>query len=42
MTALLLLGAVTFGLLIGTALLAAGLAIGYLLWRDIATVTGAR
>lgn len=42
MTALLLLGAVALGLLIGTALLAAGLAVGYLLWRDVVTVTGAR
>jgi hypothetical protein len=41
-TALLLLGAVALGLLIGTALLALGLAIAYLLWQDIVTVTGAR
>jgi hypothetical protein len=41
-TALLLLSAVALGLLIGTALLAAGLAIGYLLWWDVVTVTGAR
>jgi hypothetical protein len=41
-TALLLLGAVALGLLIGTALLVAGLAAGYLLWRDILTLTGAR
>jgi hypothetical protein len=42
MTALLLLGAVALGLLIGTALLVAGLAIGYRLWRDIVIVRGAR
>jgi hypothetical protein len=41
-TALLLLGAVALGLLIGTALLVLGLALGYLLWRDIVTATGAR
>jgi hypothetical protein len=41
-TALLLLGAMALGLFIGTALLAAGLAVGYLLWRDIVTMTGAR
>jgi hypothetical protein len=41
-TALLLLGAVALGLLIGTALLVAGLAVGYLLWRDIVTAMGAR
>lgn len=42
MTALLLFGAVALGLLIGTALLAAGLAAGYLLWRDVVAATGAR
>jgi hypothetical protein len=42
MTAILLLGAVALGLLIGTALLAAGLALGYLLWRDVVTATGAQ
>lgn len=42
MTALLLLGAVALGLLIGTALLVAGLAVGYLLWWDVVSMTGVR
>jgi hypothetical protein len=37
-TALLLLGAVALGLFIGTALLALGLAAGYLIWRDVVLV----
>jgi hypothetical protein len=37
-TAILLLGAVALGLLIGTALLVAGLAVGYLIWRDVVLV----